>query len=415
MRSEITAIHGSRVSIDPQGAVYASIQVDNQRISEIRRDASCAPGSDPSKQLDLSGFLVLPGLINAHDHMEFALYPRLADPPYRNYIEWGEDIHNKFQDLIASHRAVPKAVRLWWGGIRNLLCGVTTVCHHNPISPELQRSDFPVRVVQNYGWGHSLALDLDLLMARRATPWGAPFILHACEGVDDRARDELRQLDKLELLDANAVIVHGLALDDDGVATLIARQASLIVCPSSNYFLFERLPDMAKLSGIALVALGSDSPLTATGDLVDEIRFAIHSCNISPRAAYEMVTTIPARMLHLEHFAGTITESGVADLIAIRDIGTNAADRIGQLSIEDVEFVMIGGEVQLASQLVFDRLPHAARQGLELLSVDGITRWVRAPIHHLTQAAEEVLGKRGIQLGGRTVSSSVLAGVQYGR
>ena len=215
------------------------------------------------------------------------------------------------------------------------------------------------------------------------------------------------------ILDANTVLVHGLALDNDGVETLIARQASLILCPSSNYFLFATLPDIAQLSRIPLVALGSDSPLTATGDLLDELAFAIQSCNVPPRAAYDMVTTIPANILHLEHFAGTITESGVADLLAIRDNGTNVAGRIGQLSIKDIELVMIRGQVQLASQSVLDRLPLWARQGLEPLTVGGITRWLNAPIEHLMQAAEEVLGNGEIRLGGRTASRTVLAGVEY--
>ena len=412
-RSDIDAIYGSRVAIDSHGDVFASIQMEDGLISKICRESPGAPISDSSKTIDLSGFLLLPGLINAHDHLEFALYPRLADPPYRNYIEWGEDIHSKFPALIAKHRAVTKDVRLWWGGIRNLLCGVTTVCHHNPLWPELQRGEFPIRVVRNYGWGHSFALGGNLSAAHKATPEGAPFILHACEGVDECSRDELRQLDKLELLDANTVLVHGLALNNDGVETLIARKTSLIVCPSSNYFLFSSLPDMAQLSRIAQVALGNDSPLTATGDLLDELGFAIQSCRISRRTAYDMVTTIPASILHLEDFAGTITESGIADFIAIRDTGINAADRIGQLSIDDIEFVMIGGRVHLASPLLLDRLPIAAKQGLEPLTVDGTTRWLRAPIEHLMQAAEAVLGSGEIRLGQRTVSRTVVAGVEY--
>ncbi|HEV2486807.1 MAG TPA: amidohydrolase family protein [Terracidiphilus sp.] len=411
--SETVSIHGARVAIGPQNSIHASIQIDRGRIAGIQSDSSCIGALQAFTGIDLAGFLVLPGLINAHDHLEFALFPRLGEPPYRNYIDWGEDIHNKFPDIIARHRAVPKDVRLWWGGIRNLLCGVTTVSHHNPLWPELRKSDFPVRTVQEYGWGHSLALGGDLRIARAATPAGRAFILHACEGVDARAREELQDLDNLGLLDASTVLVHGLAIDDDGVAKMIAHSASLIICPSSNYFLFGALPDMPSLSRIERVALGNDSPLTADGDILDEIRFAVQSCSISASVAYDMVTTTPAAILRLEHAEGSIAESGVADLIAVRDTGINAADRTQNLSMEDVEFVMIAGRTHLASESVLGKIPPSARQGLEPLSVGGVTRWLRAPVSDLLQAAEKVLGRNEVRLGSRIVSMPTFAEAKH--
>jgi hypothetical protein len=191
-------IHGARCAFGPQETTHASIEITGGRITRILNSPSGLSGTKSDcTSIDLSGFLLLPGFVNAHDHLEFALFPRLGNPPYRNYIEWGDDIHNRFPDIIAKRRAVPKEIRLWWGGLRNLLCGVTTVSHHNPLWPELQREDFPVRVVQNYGWGHSLALGGDLRKARAATPAGRPFIVHACEGVDELARQELCGLDRL--------------------------------------------------------------------------------------------------------------------------------------------------------------------------------------------------------------------------
>ena len=166
---------------------------------------------------------------------------------------------------------------------------------------------------------------------------------------------------------------------------------------------------MSSLNRIKYVALGNDSPLTAVGDLLDEIRFAIRSCNISPRTAYEMVTTIPARILRLEHGAGTITESGVADLIAVRHTNLNAADRLRNLSMDDVEFVMIAGRIHLASQSILERLPHSARRDLEPLLIGGVTRWLRAPVSHLMQAAEAVLGTNEVRLGSRIISRPVFA------
>jgi cytosine/adenosine deaminase-related metal-dependent hydrolase len=403
-REEQVVIRGVRYAAGPQESKCGSIQITGGHISRILSGSSrsLAVQSD-SIEIDLTGFLVMPGLINAHDHLEFALFPRLADSPYRNYIDWGEDIHEKFPNVIAKHRAVPKDLRVWWGGIRNLLCGVTTVSHHNPLWPELRRKDFPVRVLQKYGWAHSLALGGDLRTARAATPEGSPFILHACEGVDELAREELWGLDRSGLLDASAVIVHGLAIDAAGVELMRERGASLIVCPSSNNFLFGELPDMVLLGGLENVGLGSDSPLTAEGDLLDEIRFAMRSCGIEPSTAYRMVTEVPAAILQLKDGEGTIRVSGVGDLIAVRDTGRDAAARLRTLSMTDIEFVMIEGRVQLASETILERLPPRARQGLESLCIDGTIRWLRAPVKELLRKTEETLGASEVQLGSKRV------------
>ncbi len=395
-------IRGIRCALGPQETMHASIEIAGDRIFRILSSPTdlSAVKSDCTL-IDLSGFLLLPGFVNAHDHLEFALFPRLGNPPYRNYIEWGDDIHSRFPDIIAKHRAVPKEIRLWWGGIRNLLCGVTTVSHHNPLWPELQRYDFPVRVVQNYGWGHSLALGGDLRKARAATPAGRPFIVHACEGVNVQAQQELSGLDRLGVLDESTVLVHGLAIDQDGVALMRDRRASLIVCPSSNSFLFEKLPDLSRLSNIENIALGSDSPLTSEGDLLDEIRFAMHFCGISALAAHHMVMTAPAAILRLANGEGSIRESGLADLLAVRDTGQHSADRLETLSMNDVELVMVGGRVRLAAEAMMERLPYAATHGLEPLSIDGSIRWLRAPVKALLQKAEAVLGIGEVRLGSR--------------
>lgn len=397
-------IYGGRCAIGPRESMCASIEIAGDRVNCIRKEHwLLSPGASDLQSIDLSGFFIMPGFINAHDHLEFALYPRLANPPYRNYIDWGTDIHNSFPTLIAKHRAVPKDIRLWWGGIRNLLCGVTTVSHHNPLWPELQREDFPVRVVQQYGWAHSLALGGNLHLARSDTPKGRAFIIHACEGIDDEARGELWELDRLALLDEDTVLVHGLAIDHDGVALMKKRKASLIVCPSSNEFLFGKLPDLSLLMEIDQVTLGNDSPLTAVGDLLDEVQFAMRFCNISAELAYRMVTVAPAAILRLDDAAGSIKKSGVADLIAVRDTRQDAENRLKTLALNDIEFVMIEGRVQLASDAILNRLPLAVRQGLEALWIDGTVRWLRAPVKELLQKTEEVLGKDKVQLGAKNV------------
>jgi hypothetical protein len=397
-------IRGARCALGKDESTHAAIQITDGHVTYIGAESYLpSAASSDWTQVDLSGFLVMPGLVNAHDHLQFSLHPRLADPPYRNYVDWGKSIHAKFFDVFAKYRTVPKNVRLWWGGLRNLLCGVTTVSHHDPLWAELQREDFPVRVVRDFGWGHSVALGGDLRSAHSATPEGVAFIVHACEGVDEQARDELFKLDRWGLLDANMVLVHGLAVDAEGAELIRARGTSLILCPSSNEFLFGKVPDAAVFGAIDNVALGSDSPLTCEGDLLDEVRFAMRHCGISPQSAYRMVTEAPAAMLGLSNAEGSIEMSGVGDLIAVRDTNQEAADGLRKMSMADVEFVMIAGRVQLASEAVLGKIPPPETLGLEPLWIDGTVRWLRAPVKELLRKAEAVLGAGEVRLGGKPV------------
>jgi hypothetical protein len=402
---EPTFIRGGRCAFGPNSSDETSLLINDGRFQLIVRDRSASRISGFAHQeIDLSGYLILPGLINAHDHLHLALYPQLGNPPYRNYIDWGEDIHATAGNLIARHKCVPKQVRLWWGGIRNLLCGVTTVCHHDPLWQPLRDRDFPVRVVQRFRWAHSLALGGDVGRAHSSTPVHCPFIIHIGEGIDDIAKQELFTLDRLGALDASTVVVHGLAVDRDGMALMQERRASLIVCPSSNHFLFGRSPDITALAGLESVALGNDSPLTAAGDLLDELRFAISHCDLAPETAYRMVTTAPAKLLHLQETAGTIRLSGPADLVAVRDTGVTPVLRLTQLSIKDVELVIIGGRLQLASDDIRHRLSLDLQNTLQPLEIDGILRWLRAPVTQLLGQSEEILGLGQVRLGGRLIT-----------
>jgi hypothetical protein len=118
-----------------------------------------------------------------------------------------------------------------------------------------------------------------------------------------------------------------------------------------------------------------------------------------------MVTDSPAAMLRLVNAEGSIEVSGVGDLIAVRDTDQDPMDGLRTMSMADVEFVMIGGRVQLASQAVFERIPVSESQsrGLEPLCIDGTVRWLRAPVKRLLRSAEAVLGAGAVRLGGKPV------------
>jgi len=338
---------GARYALGADAVTPASIAVENGYIQSVASQPYIykEPDSASASIVDLTGYLLLPGLINAHDHLEFSLFPNLGDGPYENSTQWAEDIHRVSVSLIAQHCDVPKSVRLWWGAIRNLLCGVTTICHHNPLTRELLDPDFPVRVISKFGWAHSLSMDPNLTRNFDHTPPNLPFVLHAAEGVDAKSAQEIFDLDRMQVLNERTVLVHGLALTAKSVSLLNQRGVSLVICPTSNQFLFHCTPSSAFIRSVDAVVLGSDSPLTSAGDLLDEISFAHTKIGLDAGLLYEMVTSRSANVLRLRDGEGHLRPGSVADLIAVRDKRLSPAETIAQLTSEQVELVILSGRV----------------------------------------------------------------------
>jgi SAM-dependent methyltransferase len=401
--STITSLRGARFALGPSDSFLGETRLSNSCIQQLSTQERAIPAPNSShSSIDLNGFLVLPGLINAHDHLEFALFPRLGKGGYKNFIEWADDIHHRAAAPIAEHRRVPREVRLWWGGIRNLLCGVTSVCHHNPFEPDVFTDEFIVRVLRNYGWAHSLPLDPGAPVKKNETPEGQPFFIHLAEGVDEQCAREICALHRAGGLDQNTVIIHGLGLGHKGTQLLLSTGAGLIWCPSSNLFLFGKTLSPQEILGLPNVAIGSDSPLTAQGDLLDEVHCASQLLQSPADVLYEYVTRRPANLLHLRNGEGKLRVDGLADLIAVRDTGLSPAETLLTLSHRDVELVLLGGRVQLASVELMRRLPAASREGLQPLAMEGIVRWIRAPIHRIFEETRACLAE-DIYLGGKRV------------
>jgi cytosine/adenosine deaminase-related metal-dependent hydrolase/SAM-dependent methyltransferase len=400
----ITSLRGARFALGAADSFSGELRLANSCIEQLSTELRATPCTNSCDSgVDLTGFLVLPGLINAHDHLEFALFPRLGKGGYNHFMEWADDIHHSAAPFIAKHRRVPRRVRLWWGGIRNLLCGVTSVCHHNPFEPDVFTDEFVVRVLREYGWAHSLPLDPDAAMKKNETSEGQPFFLHLAEGVDEKCSQEIFALHRAGGLDYNTVVIHGLGLGHKGMQLLRSTGAGLIWCPSSNLFLFGKTLSPEEIRELPNSAIGSDSPLTACGDLLDEVHCVSQLLPSSADVIYEYVTRQPAKLLHLRNGEGSLRTGGLGDLIIVRDTGLTPAETLLTLSHRDVELVLVGGRVQLASEEVMRRLPAGSRQGLQPLAMEGIVRWIRAPLDRLFEETWVHLSK-DIYLGGKQVS-----------
>lgn len=387
------SICGVRIAEDANTAITGDLTIEDGRIASTGRQGSVS--------VELDGYLLLPGLINAHDHLEFNLFPRLGHGTYANFLEWAADIHRRNEVLIAQHRALDKARRLRWGGIKNLLSGVTTVVHHNPYEADVFSDDFPVRVVRRFGWAHSLALEPDIQRAFQQAPADAPFIIHLGEGTDSGCAAELDDLDRRAMLGPQTVIVHGVALGAGQRQLLNERGAALIWCPSSNLFTLCHTLSERELHECGRVALATDSALTGLGSLCDELRLA-HGLGISAECLYGMVTTSAADVLRVHEGEGTLQTGAIADVIAVRDRGLPPAETLCAVSEEDIDLVVTAGSVRMISPDLARRWPMPLPP-LEEICVDGVRRLIAAPVADLFVAARRQLGS-DIQLAHKQVT-----------
>lgn len=271
--------------------------------------------------LNLAGDRLLPGLINAHDHLPLNHLPRLEPARrYRNVREWIAEIDRRRREEgpLKAAVAVPLAERLLLGGVKNLLSGVTTVAHHDPLYASLCELQYPVRVVTRYGWAHSLYVEGEAKaqQSQRSTPADWPWIIHAAEGVDEEAREEFWRLDRLGCLEANTLIVHGVALGGPEQRRLRTASAGLIWCPSSNLHLFGVTADVTELVAAGRVAVGTDSRLSGSRDLLEELRTAAEQVAMSPDMLECLVTRDAARLLRLAD-CGVVAPGARADLLVV--------------------------------------------------------------------------------------------------
>jgi cytosine/adenosine deaminase-related metal-dependent hydrolase len=373
------------------GPVGDSVRIEGERVAAINE-----PPQNDDRIIDGQGGLMIPGLINAHDHLDLNTFKRLK---YRDHYphsrQWIEDIEARFEtdpDLTGPRRQ-PLPDRLLVSAMKNLLSGVTTVCHHNPLYRPLRR-DYPLRVVRDYGFCHSLFRGDDTVTSYRRTKAGDPWIIHLAEGIDTEAEAEFEKLDRLGILQPNTVLVHGTGLTFRQRQALAERGGGLIWCPGSNHFLFGRTACVQELAEAGKLALGSDSRLSGEFDLLAELQAANRTGQLSPQALFRSVTVDAARILRLrEGGQGQIVVGGVADLVLLPPpISSDPFARLLELTRSQVELILLGGQPQAGSprmQPVFE----ATRTRFILVCLDGVEKLLpQALVSRLNRASVQEPG-----------------------
>lgn len=142
--------------------------------------------------------------------------------------------------------------------------------------------------------------------------WRDDWAIPACGPVE--------YLDRLGVIDARTLVVHGGQFDDAALARLAAIGATLVTCPRSNQWVGVGKPPIEQFyqSGVA-VAVGTDS-LASVGDLnlFSELQtLRAIAPGVPASQLLESATLIGARALGLDAELGSLTPGKRAQILAI--------------------------------------------------------------------------------------------------
>lgn len=357
-----------------------TIAVEGSRIVGLQP----LPKSQTEDFVDGKGYWLLPGLINAHDHLGLDLLPTLGNPPYTNSEDWGTHVYHPEHSPLKEIWQLSYAERLLWGAYRNLLSGATTVQHHDRGHWSLSR--LPVRVPA-YRWLHRPGSTLK-------GQWGwnaqnAPLFVHCGEGTDPGSYQEVKQLREASLLNDQTVLIHAIALNSTDLDLIQEAQAGIVLCPHSNQFLYGKMPPLETLYCQKIpLALGTDSTASGSIDLMAELR-GLRGL-LSDSVLLSMVTKQAAQLLGVP-MLGQLKVSNPADFVLLdRPEVQSAAEALLTAHPADIGLVMVAGRPALM------RPPFAShfRQKLQRVLINDQPTWLTGPIWSLLKRTEKCLGKR---------------------
>lgn len=335
----------------------ATVAVDGSRIAYV----GPREGAPPGEERELGEALLLPGLVNAHTHLELTAFRGMLDGlPFR---EWILLLQRAKTETMTRERYLESALA---GIAEGLRAGITTYADtcDSGVALEAMRtmgvrgimyqevfcpSPDPARVgeaaaslaaklavlepleteLQRVGISpHAPYTCSDPLLALAARS-GRPIAIHIAESEDEtllvrdgagafagplrergipaapRARTPIDLLERLGVLDAKPapLLIHCVRVDDSDIRAISRSGASVAHCPISNARLGHGVAPLLEMleAGIP-VGLGSDS--MASNDrmhLLEEARAALLAQRIRTRAVDALP---PARALELATLGG---------------------------------------------------------------------------------------------------------------
>jgi len=177
-------------------------------------------------------------------------------------------------------------------------------------------------------------------------------LIHVAEGMrtDPESMKEFDLLKARGFLAPTTAVIHGVAFDKSDFGKMRLAATALVWSPQSNMILYKTTTDVvtAFREGVS-IALAPDWAPSGAKNMLGEIQYAakLNKTTLggffSNQQLFEMATSIPARIAHIDDKVGTIQPGLLADLFLLRGNAAQPFDSLVQSKPQDVSLVVVNG------------------------------------------------------------------------
>lgn len=315
--------------------------------------------------------VIYPGLIDLHNHPEYAIYPLLPiKRKYKDRYEWRfyDDNYARritnLNTLLTAPHYLDLGLEVGRYGEYKALVGGTTSLQGARANLAYAKEECLVRNIETSPVASRLAFSrVDI--GRDAAEWqrmleersAGILVVHLAEGVGPRMANEFEALKRSGLLGPELVAIHGVGLTGMQFKQMAQAGAKLVWSPLSNFLLYGQTADIAaaRAAGVKL-SLAPDWTPSGSKSILGELKVAdlvnIHQLGgaLSSRELVEMVTVNPAEAMGWQGRLGAIAPGYLADLVIVDDTVDDPYRNLVLATENNVRLVMIRGDALYGDQ-----------------------------------------------------------------
>jgi len=358
---------GKVVTMNDAGDVLpnARVWLSGGKIMAVARAGEALPDAAKDAPVIDSKGVIYPGIIDLHNHPEYAIYPLLPiTRKYRDRYEWRwyDDVYNKRitfpQEVLTRPYYLDLGIEVGRYGEYKALAGGTTSLQGGRTNLAYSREECLVRNIENSQVESRVAASrVDI--GRSAKEWTAmqaerskgPLVVHLAEGPSPRMATEFYAIKDSNLLGPELIAIHGVGLTEPQLKEMAAVAAKLVWSPLSNFMLYGQTANIeaARRAGLA-ISLAPDWGPSGSKSSLGELKVAdlynkhaLHGA-LSDRDLVEMVTRKPADAMGWSKRLGQITEGYLADVLVVDDRHGDPYRNLILAIEENIQLVAVRGE-----------------------------------------------------------------------